>query len=306
MTITSAEPALSFEAVEKIYANATVALRNVSFAVECGAFFGLLGPNGAGKSTLIACLAGLAKPTSGRIFVHGIDCAHERRRASACLGVVPQEIVFDPFLTVRETLRFQSGYWGIRRNDDWIDEILANLDLTDKADTNMRALSGGMKRRVLVAQALVHRPPVVVLDEPTAGVDVALRENLWRFIGRLHQSGTTVVLTTHDLAEAQRLCRRIAILKKGEIVAIDQTEALLQRFEGSVLRCRLVQGDLPPELAADLIRRHGADVVMRVRNAADAAHKLDVLRRCGIAVENLTLSQPSLEDAFLTIAQSEE
>ena len=197
------------------------ALKGVSLSVEQGEFFGLLGPNGAGKTTLISILAGLNRADSGQVRVLGHDVVSDYRMARRMLGVVPQELVFDPFFSVRETLRLQSGYFGLTRNDDWIDEVMANLDLTSKADANMRALSGGMKRRVLVAQALVHRPPVIVLDEPTAGVDVELRQTLWKFIARLNREGHTVVLTTHYLEEAESLCDRIAMLKFGEVVALD-------------------------------------------------------------------------------------
>jgi ABC-2 type transport system ATP-binding protein len=181
------------------------ALKGVSFTVEQGEFFGLLGPNGAGKTTLISILAGLARADEGSITVHGHHVVDDFRLARRALGVVPQELVFDPFFTVRETLRLQSGYFGLKNNDKWIDEVMENLDLSPKADVNMRALSGGMKRRVLVAQALVHKPPVIVLDEPTAGVDVELRQTLWKFISRLNREGHTVVLTTHYLEEAQDL-----------------------------------------------------------------------------------------------------
>lgn len=294
-------PALRFEALEKTYATGVRALRGVSFDVEEGEFFGLLGPNGAGKTTLISSLAGLTRPTAGRIFVRGVDRAAEPRKAARELGIVPQEITFDPFLTVRETLRFQSGYWGIRRNDDWIDEILANLGLADKADASMRALSGGMKRRVLVAQALVHKPAVIVLDEPTAGVDVELREHLWTFIGGLSKAGHTIVLTTHYLAEAQALCGRIAILKEGRIAALEKTETLLSRFEGRVLRCRLARGELPASLGPRLLRRHGADVVLRTTDADDVRTVLDTFAAAGTTLENLTLGQPDLEDVFLAV-----
>ena len=208
------------------------ALDNVSFTVQEGEFFGLLGPNGAGKTTLISLLAGLSHPTAGAASICGYDVATQYKQARRSLGVVPQELVYDPFFTVRETLRLQSGYFGIHRNDDWIDEILQNLGLTDKADANMRALSGGMKRRVLVAQALVHRPPVIILDEPTAGVDVDLRRSLWDFIVRLNKSGHTIMLTTHYLEEAEALCNRIALLKRGQIVALDTTQALMARVGG--------------------------------------------------------------------------
>jgi ABC-2 type transport system ATP-binding protein len=209
------------------------ALDDVSLEVRPGEFFGLLGPNGAGKTTLINIIAGLARADGGRVSVLGADVAAEYRRARRLLGVVPQELVFDPFFSVRETLRLQSGYFGLRANDAWIDEVMHHLDLTGKADVNMRALSGGMKRRVLVAQALVHKPPVIVLDEPTAGVDVELRQGLWQFVRRLNRDGHTIVLTTHYLEEAEAQCERIAMLKAGRIVALDTTRNLLASFTGA-------------------------------------------------------------------------
>ncbi|MEW6677579.1 MAG: ABC transporter ATP-binding protein [Pseudomonadota bacterium] len=203
------------------------ALRGVDLDVEQGEFFALLGPNGAGKTTLISILAGLARASAGMAEVMGFDVVKDYRQARRNLGVVPQELVFDPFFTVRESLVFQAGYFGLRRIDDWIDELLLHLGLADKADTNMRRLSGGMKRRALVAQALVHKPPVIVLDEPTAGVDVELRQSLWAFIRRLNQQGHTILLTTHYLEEAETLCQRVAMLKEGRIVALDSTANLL-------------------------------------------------------------------------------
>jgi ABC-2 type transport system ATP-binding protein len=217
------------------------ALNDVSLTVEHGEFFGLLGPNGAGKTTLISILAGLASATKGSASVCGYDVVADYKSARRSLGVVPQELVYDPFFTVRETLRIQSGYFGLRKNDDWIDEILFNLGLSDKADTNMRALSGGMKRRVLVAQALVHRPPVIVLDEPTAGVDVDLRRTLWEFISRLNKAGHTIVLTTHYLEEAEALCGRIAMLKGGRVIALDTTAALMARSDSPDLEDAFVR-----------------------------------------------------------------
>ena len=211
------------------------ALAGVSLEIQPGEFFGLLGPNGAGKTTLISCLAGLARPDSGSVQVLGHDVIKDFREARRLLGVVPQELVFDPFFNVRETLRIQSGYFGIRKNDDWIDEILHNLDLTSKANVNMRRLSGGMKRRVLVAQALVHKPPVIVLDEPTAGVDVELRQGLWQFVGRLNKEGHTIILTTHYLEEAEALCNRIALMKQGQLVALDTTANLMAAHPGASL-----------------------------------------------------------------------
>ncbi len=226
--------AVSIDRVTKSFGQLQ-ALNGVSLEIAQGEFFGLLGPNGAGKTTLISTLAGLVRADSGSVKVMGYDVVRDFRQARSRLGVVPQELVFDPFFNVRETLRIQSGYFGIRKNDDWIDEILANLDLTSKADVNMRRLSGGMKRRVLVAQALVHKPPVIVLDEPTAGVDVELRQGLWQFIRRLNSEGHTIILTTHYLEEAEALCNRLALMKQGQVVALDTTANLLATYPGASL-----------------------------------------------------------------------
>src|SRR5258705_4396919 len=247
--------------VEKRY-GALRALAGVSLEVAEGEFFGLLGPNGAGKTTLISIVAGLARASSGTVRVMGADVIADYRRARRMLGVVPQELVFDPFFSVRETLRIQSGYFGLRRNDAWIDEIMHYLDLTAKADANMRTLSGGMKRRVLVAQALVHRPPVIVLDEPTAGVDVGLRQALWQFIRRLNRDGHTIVLTTHYLEEAELHCNRIAMLKAGKLVALDSTKNLLQTFSGLEMRLRLDREQLPEPFPAQVVSREGALFVL--------------------------------------------
>jgi len=217
------------------------ALAGVSLEIAEGEFFGLLGPNGAGKTTLISSLAGLVRPDSGFLKVLGHDVIKDFREARRLLGVVPQELVFDPFFNVRETLQIQSGYFGIRKNDDWIDEILHNLDLTSKADVNMRRLSGGMKRRVLVAQALVHKPPVIVLDEPTAGVDVELRQGLWQFVRRLNNEGHTIILTTHYLEEAEALCGRIALMKQGRVIKLDSTANLMAAHPGGSLEDVFVQ-----------------------------------------------------------------
>jgi ABC-2 type transport system ATP-binding protein len=226
------KPAVSFRGVTKRYPSAgsaagLLALDNVSLEIAPGAFFGLLGPNGAGKTTMIQIMAGLVKPTAGEVEVMGVPVGADPSRARRMLGVVPQELVFDPFFTVRETLRIQSGFFGLGQNDDWIDACLSALGLMDKADANMRTLSGGMKRRVLVAQALVHRPPVIVLDEPTAGVDIDLRQSLWKFIQSLNAQGHTILLTTHYLEEAEMLCERVAFLKQGRLVAEEDTHLLL-------------------------------------------------------------------------------
>jgi ABC-2 type transport system ATP-binding protein len=230
-------PAVTASGVTKTYANArggVHALRGIDLVIPQGQFIGLLGPNGAGKTTLIQILAGLVRPTSGHAAIMGFDVQTQAVLARRNLGVVPQELVFDPFFTVRETLQIQSGFFGIQRNDDWIDELLSNLGLLEKANTNMRGLSGGMKRRVLIAQALVHRPPVIVLDEPTAGVDVELRQSLWVFIRRLNAEGHTVLLTTHYLEEAESLCERVVLLRAGQVLADERTQDLLKHPEDSL------------------------------------------------------------------------
>ena len=302
--------AVSFQHVTKIYADRRAgakdglrALDDVSFDIEAGEFFGLLGPNGAGKTTLISILAGLNKADAGSVSVLGHDVVDDYAAARKALGVVPQELVFDPFFSVREALRIQSGYFGIRGNDAWIDELLHNLGLADKADANMRALSGGMKRRVLVAQALVHRPPVIVLDEPTAGVDVELRQTLWQFVDRLNKQGHTVLLTTHYLEEAEALCGRIAMLKRGRVVALDRTSALLAGTASTMLRFKTAQ-PLPPALAAHA-RVTGRIVQLTAHDAAEVESLLAQLRAAGVTVEDLEIGRADLEDVFLEIMQAE-
>ena len=303
--------AVSIQHVRKRF-GALQALDGVSLDIAEGEFFGLLGPNGAGKTTLISCLAGLVRPDDGRLSVMGRDVIADYRAARRQLGVVPQELVFDPFFTVRETLRIQSGYFGLRNNDDWIDEILASLDLSSKADTNMRRLSGGMKRRVLVAQALVHKPPVIVLDEPTAGVDVELRQTLWQFVQRLNREGHTVILTTHYLEEAEALCGRIAMLKSGRIVALDTTQNLLARYAGQTLSVRLADNEtlaeaLPGALAESVRRRatRQADGLWTIRlaNHDEIEPVLAAIRCAGARIDELRLSQTDLEDVFVSVMQ---
>ena len=299
--------AIQINSVEKSY-KGFKALKGVSMNIEEGEFFGLLGPNGAGKTTLISTVAGLIRPDVGSVTIHGHDVVTDFREARKRLGVVPQELVFDPFFTVRETLRLQSGYFGIRNNDAWIDEVMHNLDLTNKADVNMRALSGGMKRRVLVAQALVHKPPVIVLDEPTAGVDVELRQTLWKFISRLNREGHTVVLTTHYLEEAQAMCQRVAMLKLGEVVALDTMSALLRRVSGSQLVVHLKSGDLPEGLRHlvshdehDQNNGSGNRYTLRVNDVNEVEPILASLRAGGAVIDEMQLEQADLEDIFLQI-----
>ena len=294
--------AISFQSVSKSFSNARgtfTALDGVSFDIQAGEFFGLLGPNGAGKTTLISILAGLMQASSGRIQVHGLDVQTQSAKVRKILGVVPQELVFDPFFTVREALRFQSGYFGITNNSDWLDELLECLGLADKANHNMRQLSGGMKRRVLVAQALVHKPPVIVLDEPTAGVDVELRQTLWQFIARLNREGHTVLLTTHYLEEAEALCSRIAMLKQGKVVALDNTSTLLKNASSNVLRFKLDE-QLPPDLAAQA-RITGRIVQFPANNAAQIEHYLAAVRSAGLQAQDVEIRKADLEDVFLDV-----
>lgn len=300
-------PAISFQSVSKTYPTARgsfQALDGVSFDIEEGEFFGLLGPNGAGKTTLISVLAGLVRPTAGRVLVRGHDVQKDYAQARRQLGVVPQELVFDPFFTVREALRIQSGYFGVRDNDAWIDELLSSLGLADKANSNMRQLSGGMKRRVLVAQALVHRPPVIVLDEPTAGVDVELRQTLWQFIARLNKQGHSVLLTTHYLEEAEALCSRIAMLKAGRVVALERTSDLLKAASSNVLRFKL-DGALPREFEGKA-RVTGRIVQLPAHDAHEIEQHLAVIRQAGLRVEDVEVRKADLEDVFIDVMAAEK
>jgi ABC-2 type transport system ATP-binding protein len=280
------------------------ALAGVDLAVAQGEFFGLLGPNGAGKTTLISIIAGLTRADRGSARILGHDVVADYRAARRALGVVPQELVFDPFFSVRETLRIQSGYFGLRDNDAWIDELLHHLDLTAKADANMRSLSGGMKRRVLVGQALVHKPPVIVLDEPTAGVDVELRQSLWAFIRKLNRDGHTIILTTHYLEEAEALCGRIAMMKAGRIVALDTTQNLLSRFAGITVRVSAQR--LPDGWHDRLSRREGNVHYLGLETYADLERLLAAFRTAGIAIDELALAETDLEQVFLRIMAGTE
>ena len=298
--------AISFQSVSKSFQSsrsvpgpAVHALSDVSFDIQPGEFFGLLGPNGAGKTTLISILAGLSRASSGQVLVHGHDVVTDYAEARRQLGVVPQELVFDPFFSVRESLRIQSGYFGVKHNDDWIDELLNSLGLTDKANANMRQLSGGMKRRVLVALALVHKPPVIVLDEPTAGVDVELRQTLWQFIAKLNRQGSTVLLTTHYLEEAEALCSRIAMLKQGRVVALASTSDLLKSASSNVLRFK-VDRELPEALAVQA-RVTGRIVQFPAHNAREIENYLVAVREAGLVAEDVEIRKADLEDVFLEV-----
>jgi ABC-2 type transport system ATP-binding protein len=293
-------PAIKIEQVHKQF-GALHALKGVDLTIEQGEFFALLGPNGAGKSTLINLLAGLLRPSSGNLSVMGHDVMAQYRHARHALGVVPQELVFDPFFNVREMLRFQAGYFGKGpENDPWIDEVIESLGLTDKANTNMRRLSGGMKRRALIAQALVHKPPVIVLDEPTAGVDVELRYMLWEFIKRLNREGHTIILTTHYLEEAETLCSRVALLKQGEVIALDSTKNLLASIPGKKLRLKLANA-LPSSLKGMVRHQEAQDYTLSLNAINQVEYVLAELRSANVVVEDMQLIEPDLEDVFVDL-----
>ena len=297
--------AVSIRNIHKQYGTLQ-ALKGIEFDIQPGEFFGLLGPNGAGKSTLINIMAGLVRASSGSLSVMGHDVVGDYRQARQSLGVVPQELVYDPFFSVRELLRLQSGYFGLRNNDDWIDELLVTLNLTDKADANMQDLSGGMKRRVLIAQAMVHKPPVLVLDEPTAGVDVELRQQLWEFACRLNQQGHTIVLTTHYLEEAEALCDRIAIVNNGELVALDSKQALLARCAERQLTLTLADTNirLPAGLQEKVIDHDSNRLVLRLdKNVMNIGEILAAVQACGGQLVDLHIEEPGLEEVFMALTR---
>ena len=294
-------PAIKIEQIHKSFGNLH-ALNGIDLTIHQGEFFGLLGPNGAGKSTLINILAGLLKPTRGKVSIMGHDVIDAYQAARMSLGVVPQELVFDPFFNVREMLRFQAGYFGRgRENDAWVDEVIENLGLTDKAYTNMRKLSGGMKRRALIAQALVHKPPVIVLDEPTAGVDVELRQMLWAFIKKLNTDGHTIILTTHYLEEAEMLCQRVAMMKQGKIVALDTTANLLSKLPGKNLRLTLGNASLPTALLPMLKNGENGVFTLALTELNQVEFALSELRKANVDVQDMQLIEADLEDVFMSL-----
>jgi ABC-2 type transport system ATP-binding protein len=294
-------PAIKIEQVHKQFGSLS-ALNGIDLTINQGEFFALLGPNGAGKSTLINIMAGLLKPSQGKVSVMGHDVVSDYQSARMALGVVPQELVFDPFFNVREMLRFQAGYFGRgRENDAWVDEVIESLDLTDKAHTNMRKLSGGMKRRALIAQALVHKPPVIVLDEPTAGVDVELRQVLWGFIKKLNADGHTIILTTHYLEEAETLCERVAMMKNGEIVALDTTVNLLANLAGKNLRLKIGKAALPTALLPMLKNGENGVYTLALTDLNQMEFALSELRKANVTIEDMQLFEADLEDVFMSL-----
>ena len=303
------EPAIRIESLSKTYAGGKLALNEVSFDVPRGQIFGLLGPNGAGKSTLINILAGMVVKSSGKVTIWGFDLDEHPRNAKRSIGVVPQEIIFDPFFTPRETLEIQAGLYGIPANERQSDELLAAMHLTDKANAYSRTLSGGMKRRLLVAKAMVHSPPILVLDEPTAGVDVELRRQLWDYVRRLHAQGVTIVLTTHYLEEAEELCDRIAIINHGRVIANEQTRELVAKAQEKAVVVTFDHDitSVPTNACfenIELIDERTLSITYR-KDKVNAGQVLASLTAEGLAIEDVSTRDPDLEDVFLSLTSEQ-
>jgi ABC-2 type transport system ATP-binding protein len=305
LAMSTAEPAIRIESLSKTYSGGKLALDGVSFDVPRGQIFGLLGPNGAGKSTLINILAGLVTKTSGKAVIWGFDLDEHPRNAKRSIGVVPQEIIFDPFFTPSETLEIQAGLYGISPSQRHTAELLAAMHLTDKANAYSRTLSGGMKRRLLVAKAMVHSPPILVLDEPTAGVDVELRRQLWTYVKSLNEQGITVVLTTHYLEEAEELCDRIAIINHGKVVANEPTRELLAKAQEKAVVVTIDRDlDRVPENSSFdnivLVNERTIEITYR-KDKVNAGQVLSALTDDGLGIVDVSTRDPDLEDVFLSL-----
>ena len=301
-------PAIRISGLGKTYAGGKRALDGVSLEVGRGQFFGLLGPNGAGKSTLINILAGLVTKSEGTAEIWGFDIDAHPRNAKLSIGVVPQEILFDPFFTPREALEIQAGLYGIRAAERQTDALLAAMRLTDKANAYARTLSGGMKRRLLVAKAMVHSPPILVLDEPTAGVDIELRQQLWAFLKELHAAGVTVILTTHYLEEAEQLCDRIAIINHGKVIANEPTHQLLARAQEKnvVVTVDRDVTDLPRNICFSEVTLQGQRslAITYAKDKVNAGEVLAALQRDGFGIVDVVTKDPDLEDVFLSLTRN--
>ncbi|MGI8612012.1 MAG: ABC transporter ATP-binding protein [Sphingomicrobium sp.] len=312
--MSAAEPAIRIESLSKTYAGKgappKVALDDVSFDVPRGQIFGLLGPNGAGKSTLINILAGLVTKSQGRVTIWGFDIDQHPRNAKRSIGIVPQEILFDPFFSPREALEIQAGLYGIRPEQRQTDALLTAMHLTDKADAYARTLSGGMKRRLLVAKAMVHSPPILVLDEPTAGVDIELRKELWNYVRMLNGKGVTVVLTTHYLEEAEQLCDRIAIIHRGKVVANEPTRELIAKAQEKSVVVTFDQ-DLAAVPTAPcfeniaLVDERTLEIRYR-KDQVNAGQVLAALAADGLAIVDVSTKDPDLEDVFLSLVSEDQ
>jgi ABC-2 type transport system ATP-binding protein len=297
--------AVAIAGVKKSYGS-TIALKGIDLSIRRGEFFGLLGPNGAGKSTLINIIAGLVRASAGTVAVLGHDVERQFRAARKSLGVVPQELVFDPFFNVVDMLRLQAGYYGCGKESwPWIDQLIRRLELTEKQNAMMRTLSGGQKRRVLIAQALVHKPPVVILDEPTAGVDVELRRTLWDFTRELHAQGHTIILTTHYLEEAEDLCERVAIIDRGEVRVVEGTRELLGRHPFRFLSVKLNGAGLPESLRPLVVREKDGEIELKLERAKHPIGEvLESLRAGGARIDDVHTREPRLEDVFVELTRA--
>jgi ABC-2 type transport system ATP-binding protein len=303
------DAAIRIESLSKTYAGGKLALDGVSFEVPRGQIFGLLGPNGAGKSTLINILAGLVMKTAGKAIIWGFDIDDHPRNAKRSIGVVPQEIIFDPFFTPRETLEIQAGLYGIPASERRSDALLAAMHLTDKANAYSRTLSGGMKRRLLVAKAMVHSPPILVLDEPTAGVDVELRRQLWAYVRSLNEQGVTVVLTTHYLEEAEQLCDRIAIINHGKVIANEPTRDLVAKAQEKAVVVTFDRdiGQVPTNSCFEnmaLVDERTLEITYR-KDRVNAGEVLTALTADGLGIVDVRTREPDLEDVFLSLVGAE-
>jgi len=305
MPAPTSTPAVAIAGVHKQYGR-NLALKGIDLEVRRGEFFGLLGPNGAGKSTLINIIAGLVRASAGSVAVLGHDVVRAWRQARLALGVVPQELVFDPFFNVIDMLRLQAGYYGQGKAAwPWIDQLIERLELGPKRDAMMRTLSGGQKRRVLIAQALVHKPPVVILDEPTAGVDVDLRRTLWQFTRELHQQGHTIILTTHYLEEAEEMCDRVAIIDQGLVRVVEATKQLLGRHPFRFLRLKLNGAGLPEALRPLVVSEAGGEIELKLERARHPVGEvLEALRAHGARIDDVHTREPTLEDIFVEMTRA--
>ena len=304
--------ALTVENLTKIYLNSKTekqnkALNEISFGVEQGEVFGLLGPNGAGKTTFLSILGGTVVKTSGKVSVWGFDLDKNPRQVKASVGIVPQEINLDAFFSPKQLLELQAGLYGIAKKDRITDLILKMVALEDKANAYSRNLSGGMKRRLLIAKAMVHQPPILILDEPTAGVDVELRNNLWENVKKLNKEGVTIILTTHYLIEAQEMCDRIAIINKGNLVALDTTENLLERIKIKNIKLKVKNIDLNENLLMkDIdfkINSHNSIVVTYEKNSLDFGEIVNYLNQKNIKIEDISTEDGDLEDVFVQLTK---
>ncbi len=312
MAMNNKNYAIEINGLKKIYnfkkANAFEALKGINLNIPKQSIFGLLGANGAGKSTLINIIAGLVKKTDGKVSVWGNDIDNNERNAKLSIGVVPQELILDPFFTPRETLEYQSGYYGVPKKENCVEEILESVGLLDKADAYARSLSGGMRRRLMIGKAMVHRPPILILDEPTAGVDVALRQSLWKEIKKLNKAGVTIILTTHYLEEAEAMCDSLAIVNKGKIVAEGQTNEMLNKLDKKELIILLEEED------ANNIKLEDVDLEVLNNSLIKIAFKpssinegeiIEKIYKSGSKIKSINSKEPDLEELFLELTNND-